>query len=869
MSAAGGTVRRRAAHSVVAAALALVVLGLAGLGAVEGLEWWGRPFPGFFVLANRLVPVAALPDWSAGVGDVFLAEVTAVAGVRVRDNGDVYRQVALRPPGTPIAYTFRRDGRTWEATFVSRRFGGSEALLLFGAYALNGLVFGLVAITVWVLRPDLLAARGNLVLGLTTAVYALTGALLYGAHPLALRLNVLAESLWPAAVVHFAFAFPRPHLAARRRLAVALAWGASLAIAAVFQAVVFDIPRAVPVGNLCFVNVGGVLFVFAWRMWREYRRGTPLERTKIRVVVLAAVPGVVFPAILFTLSGVTGGQLSVTSAAFTAFLFPLGLAYAIVRHDLFEIDTMVRRLVHWVVLTGVTMLLYSALLAAVSWLLHQPGSSDPLPLHLSLAGVVVLLLPLRDRVQRIVDRVCFRPTYDARGILEATSVTFASTLDVARIAAIAVERADEALCLEAGALYLREPGGAFRAAGVHRVALGGVSAVAADHPAIARLAEGRAVAWYDDDAALGAPPPLGSVTSELLVPMTFRDGLLGFLALGPRRSRRYYAGEDVQFLRTLASQTAISILHARSYEELHSLTVTLEQKVVERTAELNHANAELREAVARQSGAYRELQQSQEKLIRAEKLATLGRLAAGVAHEVSTPLGAALASLRVARELIQEYAASIGDPSVGLEDHRELARELDTVARRAEQWTEKAAHFILAVKAHTRGCARTPASTFDVNRVVRETEVLLQHQLRAASCALRVAVDPATPQVRGDPTKLGQILTNLVTNGIDAYEEAGRTGQIDVRAAREGDGVTITVSDWGCGIATEHLAHVWEELFTTKPPGRGTGLGLAIVRDLVTNHFGGTITVDSTRGVGTTFTITLPAAAEPSARTAA
>src|SRR5581483_3236977 len=123
VSAAGGTVRRRAAHSVVAAALALVVLGLAGLGAVEGLEWWGRPFPGFFVLANRLVPVAALPDWSAGVGDVFLAEVTAVAGVRVRDNGDVYRQVALRPPGTPIAYTFRRDGRTWEATFVSRRFG--------------------------------------------------------------------------------------------------------------------------------------------------------------------------------------------------------------------------------------------------------------------------------------------------------------------------------------------------------------------------------------------------------------------------------------------------------------------------------------------------------------------------------------------------------------------------------------------------------------------------------------------------------------------------------------------------------------------------------------------------------------------------
>jgi signal transduction histidine kinase len=851
---------RHAWHYACGALLGLAILALAAAVSLHAARWWGAPFPGFFVLANRLVPAAALPGWpTEDVAALFLAEVVAVEGRPIASSAEVYAAAAARPVGSPITYAFRRGGRTWERTIRSFTFTGSDVILVFGTYVLNGLIFGLIATAVWVLRPDLPAARGMLAFGVTTCLFALTGARVYEPSPWVLRLHMLAEALLPAAVVHLAFVFPTTRPAAARRLAIVGAWAVSGLLGLLIQVVLFDVPRALPVGNLFYLNYAAVASVFVWRMVVAYRRGSALERNKIRVVTLAVLPGSAFPAAL-AISGVTGGLLPVNAAAFTAFFFPLGLAYGTLRHDLFEIDTVVRRLVHYAVLTALTTLLYLAMLAVATGVLRQAIQSPLLPLHFAL-GVVLILLPLRDRVQRVVDRVCFRPAYDARRVLEDVSLALGSTLDIEVIAATVIARADEALSFEAGVLYLRAPDDRFRVAGGQGSAWGDAPGLGADAAIAKRLARGRVVTWYADAEAVGGPLPLGPVQAEVVVPMIFRERLVGFLALGPRRSGRYYAADDVQFLRTLANQTALSILHAEAYEELHTLTVTLEQKVADRTAELGRANAELQGSLARLGDAYRELQQSQEKLVRSEKLATLGRLAAGVAHEVSTPLGAALSSLRLARDLVAEYRESIGDPAVGAADHREIAAELDAVASRAQEWTEKAAKFILAVKAHTRGYEAAPTSTFDVERVVHETEVLLHHRMHAAGCALRLRLGPATPAVRGDPTKLGQVLTNLITNGIDAYEEAGRSGDIEIVIGADGGQVVIAVRDRGCGIAPEHQARVYEELFTTKPPGRGTGLGLAIVRDLVTNHFGGTINLESVPGGGTTFTVRLPGVA--------
>jgi signal transduction histidine kinase len=843
-----------------AAVLALAIVVFAAVVSVDAARWWGRTFPGFLVLPNRLVPVTSLPGWRTEDAEgLFLAEVVAVDGRAVTTSAEVYAEAARRPPGTAIDYTFRRDGRTWTRRIDSLAFSGSDVVLLFGVYILNGVVFGLIGVAVWVLRPDAPAVRGMLAFGLTTAAFMLSAAGLYGPATHVFRIHMAAEAFFPAALAHLALVFPPVEGPPRHRRAIALGWAGSAALAVASQLALLDLPRSLALGNLSYLYIGVVSLVFFARMAAVYRHGTVLERTKIRVVLLAALPGVVFPAVLVAISGATGGALPVNAAAFTTFLFPLGLAYATVRRDLFEIDAVVRHLVHYTVLTGLTTLLCLGVLALTTGVLRETAASPLLPLHFALA-VVLLLMPLRDRIQRLVDRICFRPTYNARRVLEDTSAALGSTLDVEVIAATIVARADGALAVEAAALYLVAPEGSFRIAGGQGLAWGETAAVEADAPLVRRLADGEVVTWYADPGVAGGPLWLGALAAEVVVPMLFRGRLVGFLGLGPRRSGKHYSADDVQFLRTLANQTALSVRHAEAYQALHHLTVTLEQKVTERTAELGRANGELHDSLARLREAYRELEHSQEKLVHAEKMATLGRLAAGVAHEVSTPLGAALSSLHLARELVGEYRDAIDDPSVTRADHVEIASELDAVAQRAEQWTERAARFILAVKAHMRGYAAAPTSTFDVATVVRETEVMLQQELQTAGCELRVAVAPGLPPLDGDPTKLGQVLTNLVSNSVDAYEDAGLSGVVEVSVGVDGGTITIAVRDRGCGIAPEHRERVFEEMFTTKPPGRGTGLGLAIVRDLVTNHFGGRIELESVPGEGTTFTLRLPGA---------
>jgi len=111
--------------------------------------------------------------------------------------------------------------------------------------------------------------------------------------------------------------------------------------------------------------------------------------------------------------------------------------------------------------------------------------------------------------------------------------------------------------------------------------------------------------------------------------------------------------------------------------------------------------------------------------------------------------------------------------------------------------------------------------------------------------------------MHGDPSKLGQVLTNLIINAIDAYKDLSG-GEIHVEVAEAGSHLEICVRDHGCGIPHENIGRIFEEFFSTKPIGEGTGLGLSIARDIVTNFFGGVISAESTPGQESVFTLRLP-----------
>jgi signal transduction histidine kinase len=573
------------------------------------------------------------------------------------------------------------------------------------------------------------------------------------------------------------------------------------------------------------------------------------------------------PALLMLSSGVTGGSVSINYAGFTVILFPLSLGYAIVKHDLFEIDALLRRSVYYFTLTVTLTLTYLAFLTLLNFFFHpsEVAHSPLFPLFFTLVAVL-LLNPLKERLQKGVDRIFFRLRYDPKKTLEATSATLASTLQLEEILSCVWETMRETMGVNQGGILLltsnRE-----RYLQVHPPTTTPISWVSTHTVLLAaQHKRGRVFSVYDCETLefIADRQPEGETVpawlgAQLFVPLLFKNDLIGLILLGRKESGAFFSAEDIDFLSTLANQSALSIANALAYQKIHEFNLALEKKVAERTEALAQTNAELHDSLDQLEQAYRDLQRSQENLVRAEKMADLGRLTAGIAHEMNTPLGASLTSLKLLGNLVHEYRTSIGDDTVTEPDHQEIATEMDQLINSTQQWMEKAAAHIRSLKLHTRDGQRGEERLFSVLQTIEDTRLLLAHRLRFSGCTLSVSCHIEDPTLHGDPSKLGQVLTNLVGNALDAYKDANRRGRdIMITVHDEGEDLEIQVKDQGCGIPPEHLDRIFDDLFSTKSLGEGTGLGLPIARHIMTNFFSGHIRVESVLGQGSTFILHFP-----------
>ena len=230
---------------------------------------------------------------------------------------------------------------------------------------------------------------------------------------------------------------------------------------------------------------------------------------------------------------------------------------------------------------------------------------------------------------------------------------------------------------------------------------------------------------------------------------------------------------------------------------------------------------------------------------RAEKLAAVGRLAAGVVHEINNPLATISACAESLEARVSEGAF---DGSPALDDLREYLGLIRSEAFRCKSITMGLLDF-----------SRTRTSdhvTIDLADVIRSAARLLSHQRRSAAVDFQLEIADDLANVSGDPGQLQQAIIALAANALDAMSDGG--GLLTIIARNDEDKVVVEVSDTGIGIPPENLTKIFEPFFTTKEIGRGTGLGLAVCYGILTEH-GGTLNVQSTVGTGTTFTITLSA----------
>ena len=261
----------------------------------------------------------------------------------------------------------------------------------------------------------------------------------------------------------------------------------------------------------------------------------------------------------------------------------------------------------------------------------------------------------------------------------------------------------------------------------------------------------------------------------------------------------------------------------RSRTELTQWNQTLEERVQEKTAELQDAHA---------------------RMVLVEKMASLGKLAAVVAHEINNPL----AGIRTFARLLRRRIADAAAPSAAAAQEAETARILETIDSEAGRCGDIVRNLLLFSRAQAPRFAEQ-----DLAVIVDRCELLLRHQAVMQGLTLETGTEPGLLAVC-DGAQVQQMLLALAMNALEACAAGGK---VTITAGREGPGIVLRVADTGAGIPPEDRLHIFEPFFTTKESGQGVGLGLAVVYGIVSRHRG-RIDVESKVGSGTTFSIHLP-----------
>ncbi|MBI2203500.1 MAG: GAF domain-containing protein [Candidatus Rokubacteria bacterium] len=350
------------------------------------------------------------------------------------------------------------------------------------------------------------------------------------------------------------------------------------------------------------------------------------------------------------------------------------------------------------------------------------------------------------------------------------------------------------------------------------------------------------------------------VRSFISMPLRVKERVYGVLNIVSGRPNRF--GEsDVDLVAAVANHVALAVDRAESFRTIEELTRGLEDKVRVRTEQLRGANEELQ-------AAYRDLQAAQMQLVQREKMASVGQLVAGVAHELNNPIGFVFSNVttlddfvRRLRSMLEEYRrVELPEAERGRIDERWSAlkvdyalKYLDSMIQGIREGAERARKIVRDLRVFARGQDEV-WQPVDLHEEIESSLTLLNHLLKDRVTVHRKFGE--LPSVECIRSQIDQVFLNLLANAAQAITGPG---EITIETRRDGDTAVVAIRDTGPGIPPEVAGRIFDPFFTTKPVGEGTGLGLSISYEIVKKH-GGEIRAESPPGGGAVFAVRLPLA---------
>ena len=254
----------------------------------------------------------------------------------------------------------------------------------------------------------------------------------------------------------------------------------------------------------------------------------------------------------------------------------------------------------------------------------------------------------------------------------------------------------------------------------------------------------------------------------------------------------------------------------------------------------------------------KEIQNNQDMLVEQERLASLGQMIGGIAHNLKTPIFSVSGGLEGLNDLINEYDQSIENPSVTNEDMHEIASDMRDWIEKLRGHISYMSDVITAVKGQTVTMADNASVEFSVTELFKRVDILMKHEIKNALATLEITNSVGDSELlRGNINSLVQIINNIISNALEAYGNNYTDKKVELNAILDGNNIIISIKDYGPGISEVAQKKLFKEMITTKGKN-GTGLGMFMSYSNIKAHFNGDLTYETEIGKGTTFYITLP-----------